>query len=181
MNPIPDTLVTTYLEMTGREQFRPAFLTANALAECRLCALESVDLDYYRFLYGAVGGPWRWVDRLIISNDELRSELEQPGVTVDVLYVAGAPAGYIELGRAGPDTEVVYFGLRQAFFGRGLGKHLLSLGVQRAWDEGASRVWVHTNNLDGPHALANYEKRGFRIYRVEEEPMPSLYASAGQA
>ena len=181
MASIPDTLVTTYLEMNSREQFRPALLAADARADCRLCGLERVDLDYYRFLYRAVGWPWRWRDRLTISDDELRRELSAPGVTIDVLYVAGAPAGYIELGRVGPDTEVVYFGLRQAFFGRGLGKHLLSLGVQRAWDEGAARVWVHTNNLDGPHALANYEKRGFRIYKVEEEPMPSLYASNAQA
>ena len=38
---------------------------------------------------------------------------------------------------------------------------------------GAQRVWLHTCNLDGPHALANYQKRGFRIYDVVEEPCPS--------
>ena len=37
------------------------------------------------------------------------------------------------------------------------------------------RVWLHTCNLDGPHALSNYQKRGFRIYEVIEEPMPELY------
>ena len=178
MNSVPDTLVTTWLEMKNREQFRPAFLDAAASADCRLLQLERIDLDYYRFLYRAVGEAWRWRYRLDISLAELQGQLVQPGVTVDVLYVAGAPAGYIELGREGGDTELVYFGLREMFFGRGLGKHLLSHGVQRAWEEGAQRVWVHTCNLDGPFAMANYRKRGFEVYMVEEEPMPDLYKDA---
>jgi hypothetical protein len=28
---------------------------------------------------------------------------------------------------------------------------------------GARVVWVHTCSLDGPHALRNYQQRGFRI------------------
>jgi hypothetical protein len=34
---------------------------------------------------------------------------------------------------------------------------------------------VHTCSLDGPHALANYERRGFRVFdvRTEEEQKPS--------
>ena len=72
-------------------------------------------------------------------------------------------------------VEIAYFGLRRNYMGRGLGKHLLSYGVARAWEMGANRVWLHTCNLDGPHALANYQKRGFRIYDVVEEPMPELY------
>lgn len=178
MDPIPATLVTTYLEMTSIQQFRPATPDAAALAGCRIMQLERVDLHYYRFLYGAVGKRWLWIDRLRMAPEKLRTQLEAPGVTVDVLYVAGAPAGYIELGRVGAHTQVAYFGLRAEYFGRGLGKYLLSMGVQRAWDEGARRVWVHTCNLDGPYAMANYLKRGFQIYLVEEEPMPSDYSEA---
>ncbi|MCY3906052.1 MAG: GNAT family N-acetyltransferase [Anaerolineaceae bacterium] len=178
MTSIPKTLVTTYLEMTDREQFRPTFLGAPALTDCRVLPLETVDLDYSLFLYAAVGRPWRWIGRLRMDRGKLRSQLEKPGVSVDVLYVAGAPAGYIELSRVGPHTEVTYFGLRVEYFGRGLGKHLLSLGLQRAWNEGARRIWVHTCNLDGPYALANYRKRGFEIYMIEEEPMPAEYLDA---
>ena len=36
--------------------------------------------------------------------------------------------------------------------------------MERAWAQGARRVWVHTCSLDGPHALANYTARGFRVY-----------------
>ncbi|MCY4023955.1 MAG: GNAT family N-acetyltransferase [Anaerolineaceae bacterium] len=178
MTPIPDTLVITFLEMTDRDQFRPSFLDANALADCRMLPLKTADLDYYLFLYGSVGRPWRWIGRLRMDRGKLRQQLERPGVSVDVLYVGGTPAGYIELARVGPHTEVAYFGLRVEYFGRGLGKHLLSLGLQRAWDDGAGRVWVNTCNLDGPHALVNYRKRGFQIYLIEEVPMPTEYAEA---
>ncbi len=178
MTSIPETFVITYLEMTCRDQFRPAFADADALTGCRVLPLETVDLDYYLFLYGAVGRPWRWIGRLRMDRAKLRQQLDKPGVSVDVLYVAGTPAGYIELARVGPHTEVAYFGLRVEFFGRGLGKHLLSLGLQRAWDDGAGRIWVNTCNLDGPYALANYRKRGFEIYMIEEVPMPAEYAEA---
>ena len=174
MNSTPNTLITTYLEMRDVAQFRPATLDAAGTAGCRVLQLDVVDVDYYRFLYRAVGEAWRWRFRLSISTEALRRELALPGVTVDVLYVAGAPAGYIELKREGAEVEVAYFGLREAYFGRGLGKHLLSLGVQRAWHEGAQRVWLNTCNLDAPQALSNYRRRGFEVFRVTEEPMPEL-------
>jgi hypothetical protein len=45
---------------------------------------------------------------------------------------------------------------------------LLSVAVQRAWSQGAERVWLHTCSLDGPHALANYQARGFQIYQTKK-------------
>ncbi|HLV36151.1 MAG TPA: GNAT family N-acetyltransferase [Spirillospora sp.] len=174
MGSIPETLITTYLEMTSRADFCPAYLEdSDSLTIMRM---DRVDIPFYKFLYQAVGELWRWRDRLIMPEDELRAALADAGCTVDVLYVEGVPAGYIELARQGHDTEIAYFGLRPAFFGRGLGKHLLSYGVEQAWRENPRRVWVHTCNLDGPHALRNYLKRGFRIYREDEQPMPERYA-----
>jgi hypothetical protein len=34
---------------------------------------------------------------------------------------------------------------------------------------GPERVWVHTCSLDGPHALANYQARGMRVFKVEKQ------------
>jgi hypothetical protein len=38
----------------------------------------------------------------------------------------------------------------------------------------AMRVWVHTCSLDGPAALANYQTRGFTLYKevVSEVDLP---------
>lgn len=167
---LPETLVTHYLEMNSRAEFRPAYVEGPfSIAE-----MVRPDVAFYRFLYREVGAAWRWRDRLELDDATLRALLDDPQVTVDVLYVEGVPAGYIEL-RHDEDTEIVYYGLRREFQGCGFGKHLLSHGVARAWVCGAKRVWLHTCNLDSPYALENYLKRGFRVCRVEETPMPEAY------
>ncbi len=57
----------------------------------------------------------------------------------------------------------------------GLGKYLLSYGITRAWEADIQRVWLHTCNLDSPYALDNYRKRGFEVYDVQQQPMPTRY------
>ena len=167
-------LITTYLEMTSRDDFAPAFVPAR---DIEIVNMEMPDLGFYKFLYQSVGEEWAWRDRLQMSSAELRGILASSDTQVHVMYVSGSPAGYVELYRhADGSVEIAYFGLRRDYMGRGLGKHLLSYGVDRAWAMGTHRVWLHTCNLDGPHALANYRKRGFRIYDVVEEPMPAIYS-----
>jgi len=171
---IPDMLVTTYLHMTDEGDFVPAFIddpTINIIP-----MTNKADVTFYRFLYGEVGRDYRWRDRLVISEHELREAISKPGVSIYVMYVQGVPAGYVELAQTGGSTEVAYFGLRPEFHGNGYGKHLLSYGIAQAWADGAKHVWVHTCNLDGPHALNNYLKRGFKVYEVHEMPMPMRYA-----
>ena len=114
-------------------------------------------------------------DRLEMSKSELYDILASDNTEVHVLFVNGSPAGYVELDKQGRDVEIAYFGLRSDYHGMGLGKHLLSYGVEKAWEMGASRIHLHTCNLDGEHALRNYQKRGFKVFMTEREPMPELY------
>jgi GNAT superfamily N-acetyltransferase len=177
---LPDTLVRTYLQMKDWTEFRPAYL--NYSEGIKVMCMDTPDVSFYRFLYSSITDPWRWHDRISLSDEEIKTLLLNPGTSIHVLYVEGAPAGYIELtqrkeGATGRffSTEIVYFGLRPIYLGQGLGKHLLSHGIAYAWNKGTQRLWVHTCNLDGPHTLNNYVKRGFKIYRVEREPMPEHY------
>jgi GNAT superfamily N-acetyltransferase len=73
---------------------------------------------------------------------------------------------------AGPDgdIELASFGILPQFTGQGLGGHLLTCAVRRAWQGGASRVWLHTSSFDHPWALRNYLARGFRIVKTETSP-----------
>src|SRR5690606_12479507 len=173
VQPIPDVLVTTYLHMTDRAAFKPAFIEDTD--GVMIMSMNAPDVRFYRFLYSSVGEQWRWRDRLIMPEEELESILRLPETSVHVLYVHGIPAGYVELFKDGENTEIAYFGLRPEFIGRGLGKHLLSYGIARAWEGDTQRVWVHTCNLDGPHALSTYLKRGFSIYDTHIQPMPERY------
>lgn len=169
---MPDMLETTYLHMTRRDQFRPAYTAIDGIS---IMPMQAPDISFYRFLYRAVGETWRWRDRLIMSDAQLEAAIAAPGTSVNVIYVGGIPAGYVELVNQGKETEVAYFGLRPAYMGMGLGKHLLSYGIERAWMDDIHRLSVHTCNLDGPHALDNYLKRGFEIYDVHRQPMPTRY------
>lgn len=174
-------VTTTYLHLPAPERFRPAFVERPGLS------IEAVSpsIAFYRFLYDAVGGAYRWVDRLAWSDAALADHLARPAVSVLVPYLDGEPVGYVELDRgphaAEPGTEIAYFGIVPAAHGLGLGKHLLSVGVARAFADGAPRVWVHTCSLDGPHALANYQARGFAPYKTTTHRQPSTSADADPA
>jgi GNAT superfamily N-acetyltransferase len=88
--------------------------------------------------------------------------------------------GAIELERQSEgEVEITMFGLVPEMVGRGFGGHLLTLATQLAWDARLPgdapnrRVWLHTSSLDHPHALTNYERRGFRVFRSERRPRPT--------
>jgi GNAT superfamily N-acetyltransferase len=174
-------VVTWYLEQADPSDLRPAGPPPEPVAIER-AEIPSPELN--RFLYASVGGHWYWVDRVIWTWQRWQEWLERPGVETWVARVRGTPAGYVELaGDGSGEVEIASFGLLPAFIGRGIGGHLLSVGLARAWSlaerwpgvEPTHRVWVHTCSLDGPHALANYKARGLQVYdtRVKTKQVAS--------
>lgn len=159
-----DTLTTavtiTTLDMSDPGQLRPRNPPPGNLAVRRVTHPLP---EFNRFLYTAVGADWYWIDRLAWDYSHWLAWVDRPTLETWVLYLDDTPAGYFELDmQSGGDVEVAYFGLLPAFTGRGLGGYLLTRAVQRAWQRGAARVWLHTCTLDHPSALANYRARGFR-------------------
>jgi GNAT superfamily N-acetyltransferase len=155
----------TYLEMREPSALRPAAEPALALS---IEKLDPCPPAVWRFLYVEVGRRHRWVDRLDWTDTQTRAYLEDPAVSVWLLSVRTEPAGYFELRREHDGSvEIAYFGLMHAFQGQGLGGHLLTVATRQAWALGATRVWLHTSNLDHPAALPNYLSRGFSIVRSE--------------
>jgi GNAT superfamily N-acetyltransferase len=115
----------------------------------------------------ASGGRTAW------SDAQWEEELSRPGVRAWVARVAGDIAGFVEL-EAEPsgDVGIVVFGLVPEFVGRGFGGAFLTIATETAWKPTSRggvtrRVWVQTSSDDHPHALPNYEHRGFRPFRVE--------------
>ncbi|XWX04517.1 GNAT family N-acetyltransferase [Aggregatilineales bacterium SYSU G02658] len=166
----PDTLITWYLEMTHRAEFRPAFMR---LTDGGIERWQPASAEAYRAMYTAVGSQYAWRDRLLMPDEALMAALA--AAELHRLVMSGEPAGYVELLPISAAVSIEYLGLIPSFHGRGLGKHLLSYAIARAWEMGAERVIVHTCNLDAPQALDNYLKRGFRIVRETHEPMPERY------
>jgi GNAT superfamily N-acetyltransferase len=123
--------------------------------------------EFYRHLYRTVGESYRWVDRLVMPQEQLESILQDEQVKVYVLQVAGEAGGYSELDCRGPENEIeiAYFGLFPSFVGRGLGSWFLNWTLHAAWSRRPDRVWVHTCDLDHPAALPTYLKAGFKVYQ----------------
>ena len=155
----------TYLELSSRDQLIVPL--GRAPEDVRIEPVEGPP-SLYRNLYVEVGKEWHWVDRLGWDDEAIRTHLAQPSVTLWLLTVSSAPAGWFEFKRhEDGSTEIAYFGILPAFRRRGLGKHLLAEAVRTAWAAGANRVWLHTCTLDDPAALPNYLARGFRPYKEE--------------
>jgi len=162
--PLADVTIR-HLEMTAPGQLRPKRSAHLGVAFVRV---RQPMPELNRFFYTAIGGEWFWLERRPWTLAQWSAYVARPELETWVLSRDGVPAGYVELERhASGDVEIKYFGLLRAFIGDGLGGHLLTEAVARAWGMGASRVILNTCNLDHPRALANYLARGFREYRTE--------------
>src|SRR5437868_6911715 len=131
-------VTTWYLEQRSRAELKPARVPEPAPQIVR-AEIPSPALN--RFLYTSVGGDWHWKDRLPWTWERWMQWLDRPEVQTWVMYVSGTPAGYVELEKQEGDVELAYFGVAPQFVGRKLGGHLLTVGLARAWDMDAQRVW----------------------------------------
>jgi GNAT superfamily N-acetyltransferase len=162
---MPRQAVRTYLEMhTASDLAEAPAPSAGVLVE----RVEQCAPALWRTLYSEVGREYHWVDRLPWSDDDIRRYLADPALELWILRESDELAGYFELRRHDDGAvEIAYFGLMPAAVGRGLGKFMLTRAVQRAWELGATRVWLHTSSLDHSSALSNYLARGFSIWKQE--------------
>ena len=152
---------TWYLQMLNPEELIPKAL----FPETQLMRLEIPLPALNCFLYQEVGKLWQWTDRLNWSEEKWCNWVEREKSQTWMLLLRGTPAGYFELDDQDGNVEVAYFGLLPQFLGKGWGGGFLTAAVEKAWEMGAARVWVHTCSFDHPNALKNYQARGFQIYR----------------
>jgi len=165
--------VVTFLEMTANPGLRhQAPVNIPGLA---LMRATRPPVHFYRYLYDTVGRDYFWVDRKKISDLQLKAIIDDDNTHVYVAFVGGVPAGYFELDNRRPRlVEITYIGLAPEFHGRGLGRWLLGESVEVAWSLKPERVIVETCTLDGPRALALYQKAGFTPYRRQAKLLELL-------
>lgn len=155
-----------YLEMRSPGELQPPSRGAINLEFRPVC-----DPAKSERLYREVGGSWQWTDRLVWSSRQWKERVELSEVWIWVASLGREEVGFVEFERQpGGNVEIVYFGLHPGMIGRGLGGAMLTQTVHMIWEkEGTKRVWLHTCSEDHPHALKNYEKRGFRLFKTEQE------------
>jgi GNAT superfamily N-acetyltransferase len=171
--------VVTYVEMTSPDQLVPG-RPAPEPVEMRLQDVTAA--ARVKAVHNSVARAYQWAS-LARTEREWREQLARPHrwhwlAMVGTGPATGAgerPAGLLAVvSHPGGDCEIDMFGLVPDFVGRGFGGHVLTLSVRLAWaaeplDAPAiRRVWLHTSTLDHPNALANYQARGFRVFRTEK-------------
>lgn len=149
--------VVTYLEMTA-----PFLNSAKPLPSGTEIKLERLSNDAYRTIFKAIGEPWLWISRLVMSDSELSDILSHNNVETWVVRQSDAAIGLIELDFREKDIcELAFFGLVKSATGQGLGGPMMGFVQKRARQREISRIHVHTCTLDDPAALPFYRRVGF--------------------
>lgn len=157
--PLPLKARVTRLEMTAAPR---SSLPVPVNVQTAIMRSPDIPLHFYRYLYRQVGKRWHWYERLRLGDEELAAIIHSAPVSISVLYVDGAPAGFFELAKQADDiVELSYFGLFERAIGLGIGKWFLLQALYAAWQDNPVRVTVTTNNLDHPRAIQLYQMMGF--------------------
>jgi GNAT superfamily N-acetyltransferase len=167
--PVPRVLRVTYLEQRVPPQ-------ASLYWGSERVILERMSLATYLALYQRVGAPLRWDQRSSMPTEELAALLDGDALHIYLLRDCHTEAiGFCEFDRrAFPQVELKNFGLVPDAQGRGLGPWLLTTALQAEWRSNPDRIWLHTDEWDHPAALKVYQRAGFQIYDVRDEPADSL-------
>ena len=160
---------TTYtLEMLKPDDLCPKLAD---LPDLRIERMEVKCPELNKFLHTMVGYEHRWGGRGDWGKEEWYRYVNRDKMETWVAYLSGTPAGYFELEKdAEGNVQILAFGLLPQFIGKGLGGHLLTRAVERAWEISSGKVWLRTCSHDHPHALKNYLARGFQIRETEQGP-----------
>ena len=163
-----ETKTTYALEMLSPDELRPKYVDR---PDFRIERMEVACPEFNKFLHTMVGYNHRWGGRTDWGKEDWYKHVNGEKMETWVAYMSGTPAGYFELAKTPEEgVNIVTLGLLPQFIGKGLGGHLLTRAIERAWEMGAKKVQVGTCSHDHAHALKNYLARGFRIRQTKEGP-----------
>ena len=157
--------VVTHLEMIERPVLPP-----DPPGAWTLRRIQSPALDWFRELYRRIGEEWLWFSRSRMSDAELAAVIRPPSSEIYALLLEGRDEGLLHLDFSTQgQCELSLFGVTAKLIGTGAGRFLMNRALERAWSQTRTRVWVHTCTFDHPHALAFYQRSGFRAFRRQIE------------
>jgi ribosomal protein S18 acetylase RimI-like enzyme len=131
--------------------------------------LKPINFQLNKFFYKNIGKKHKWVDRLVWTEAQWIDYVSNKNVKTYIFKLKNNLAGFFELisHSEKKEVEIAYFGLLEEFQNKKLGSYLLSQAIQKSFNSGVERVWVHTCSLDHKNALNNYIARGMKIFKTE--------------
>ena len=169
------------MKTSWRMEMRPEDFTPKESNAClQVTRVEHPYGELAKFMHTLVGHPWRWGGRGGWGKAEWDNLVARPDYQMLLALHDGTPAGYSEMFiEDSGDVQISTMGLAPQFVGQGLGGVFLTEVLHHAFTLTSSRVWLSTCSHDHPHAKANYEARGFRVFEVVEsddnQPIPSFW------
>ena len=132
--------------------------------------VDPPDFQLNKFFYKQIGKKYRWIDRLAWSDKKWIEYVENPRVKTFVLKENNNLVGFYETiyDFDNDHSEIAYFGILEEYFGKKCGGYLLSEAIKKLFEDGISRVWLHTCSLDHKNAIKNYLARGMQIFKSEK-------------
>ena len=154
--------VVTHLEMLPPYRLSPSFDMEPGYS---FSHIENVAIADYRQIYNEIGMDWHWVNRRHMSDGDLSAIIHKPTTEVFFLKQNNRIIGFTEFNLAPfPDVEIVFVGLVSEFIGHGLGKAILSAGLDYLYSKNPQRIYIQTCSLDHPNAISMYQRFGFKAF-----------------
>ena len=161
-----EKILRNYLELKSIKDFKEV---KKPLKNYYIELSEPKDFQLNKFFYKNIGKNCQWIDRLVWTDFDWTKYISDEKLSTHILKVKDEIAGYFELlyNQNSKESEIVYFGILEEYFGKKLGGYLLSEAIKYSFVLGSQRVWVHTCSLDHKNALNNYLSRGMKIFKSE--------------
>jgi len=163
---VKEKIFRNYLELKSIKDFKEVKKPSE---DYSVELVNPKDFQLNKFFYKKIGKNCHWVDRLVWTELEWTKYISDEKLSTYILKNKDEIAGYFELlfNKDTKDSEIVYFGILEEYFGKKLGGYLLSKAIKFSFSLGCKRVWVHTCSLDHKNALYNYQSRGMKIFKSE--------------
>lgn len=155
-------VTTSYLKMTKAPE--PSVTSDSKYSVERLAS--PINPAQYIKHYRAVGDAFQWLDRLVLSTEELTETINRSKNHACLLKLNGDAIGFSELVQEKDYVEVLYFGLFTRHIGQGHGSKFLDMMISKAWSLNPQWIQLNTCTLDHPKALTLYQQKGFEITKT---------------
>ena len=155
-----------YLEIKSLDDFKEVKKPSENFL---LQLVDPKDFQLNKFFYKNVGKKYKWVDRLVWTDQKWIDYVSNTKLFTYILKDNEDLVGYFELifYQDIRESEIAYLGILEEYFGKKLGGYLLSEAIKRSFSLGSTRTWVHTSSLDHKNALKNYLARGMKVFKSE--------------
>ena len=161
-----EKIFRNYLELKSFEDFKEV---KKPLGDYSVELVDPKDFQLNKFFYKNIGRNYQWVDRLVWTDLDWTKYISDEKLFTYTLKNQDEMVGYFELffNKNNKESEIVYFGILEEYYGKNLGGYLLSEAIKSSFNMGGERVWVHTCSLDHKNALKNYLARGMKNFKSE--------------